>query len=73
MQVESLTQGRKYELRGPGIDGSAILRATLDPNNLFERFAINETLFPRGIDLLLVSGEEIVAIPRTTRLIGHGG
>jgi alpha-D-ribose 1-methylphosphonate 5-triphosphate synthase subunit PhnH len=73
MQVESLTQGRTYELRGPGIDGSAMLRATLDPNNLFERLAINETLFPRGIDLLLVSGEEIVAIPRTTRLIGHGG
>ena len=62
-----------YELRGPGIDGSAMLRATLEPNNLFERLAINETLFPRGIDLLLVSGEEIVAIPRTTRLIGHGG
>jgi len=73
MQVESLTQGRMYELRGPGIDGSAMLRATLEPNNLFERLAINETLFPRGIDLLLVSGEEIVAIPRTTRLIGHGG
>ena len=73
MQVESLTQGRTYELRGPGIDGSATLRATLEPNNLFERLAINETLFPRGIDLLLVSGEEIVAIPRTTRLIGHGG
>jgi len=73
IQVESLTQGRTYELRGPGIDGSATLRATLEPNNLFERLAINETLFPRGIDLLLVSGEEIVAIPRTTRLIGHGG
>ena len=73
MQVENLTEGRMYELRGPGIDGSAMLRATLEPNNLFERLAINETLFPRGIDLLLVSGEEIVAMPRTTRLIGHGG
>jgi alpha-D-ribose 1-methylphosphonate 5-triphosphate synthase subunit PhnH len=73
MQVESLTEGRMYELRGPGIDGSAMLRATLEPNNLFERLAINETLFPRGIDLLLVSGEQIVAMPRTTRLIGHGG
>jgi alpha-D-ribose 1-methylphosphonate 5-triphosphate synthase subunit PhnH len=73
LQVESLTQGLRYELRGPGIDGTAILRATIAPKDLFERLAVNETLFPRGIDVVLVAGDEIVAIPRTTRLVGHGG
>jgi alpha-D-ribose 1-methylphosphonate 5-triphosphate synthase subunit PhnH len=73
LQVESLTQGRAYELRGPGIDGAATLRATIAPMDLFERLAINETLFPRGIDVVLVSGEAIVAIPRTTRLVARGG
>jgi len=73
LQVESLTQGRSYELRGPGIDGTAVLRATIAPKDLFERLSINQTLFPRGIDVVLVAGDEIVAIPRTTRLIGHGG
>jgi alpha-D-ribose 1-methylphosphonate 5-triphosphate synthase subunit PhnH len=73
VQVESLTEGKTYELQGPGIDGSAILRATIEPKDLFERLAVNEGLFPRGIDVVLVSGEAIVAIPRTTRLIAKGG
>ena len=73
MQVESLVEGPLYELGGPGIDGTAMLRATIAPRDLFERLAVNGALFPRGMDVVLVSGEEIVAIPRTTRLIGHGG
>src|SRR5207244_1560457 len=73
LQVESLTQGAAYELRGPGIDGAAILQAKISPANLFERLAINAALFPRGIDVVLVHDDAIVAIPRTTRLTVHGG
>jgi alpha-D-ribose 1-methylphosphonate 5-triphosphate synthase subunit PhnH len=73
VQVESLTQGRTYELRGPGIDGAALLQATIEPQDLFERLAINATLFPRGIDVVLVHDECVVAIPRTTRLVARGG
>jgi alpha-D-ribose 1-methylphosphonate 5-triphosphate synthase subunit PhnH len=49
------------------------LHATIEPKDLFDRLAINEQLFPRGIDVVLVSGESIVAIPRTTRLVANGG
>jgi alpha-D-ribose 1-methylphosphonate 5-triphosphate synthase subunit PhnH len=73
LQVESLTQGPAYELHGPGIDGGAILQAKIKPADLFERLAINATLFPRGIDVVLVDDDDIVAIPRTTRLAAHGG
>jgi alpha-D-ribose 1-methylphosphonate 5-triphosphate synthase subunit PhnH len=73
VQVESLTQGREYRLSGPGIDGSALLRATIAPKDLFDRLAINATLFPRGIDVVLVADDAIVAIPRTTRLVAKGG
>lgn len=73
LQVESLTQGREYRLSGPGIDGIALLRATIAPKDLFDRLAINATLFPRGIDLVLVADDAIVAIPRTTRLVAKGG
>jgi alpha-D-ribose 1-methylphosphonate 5-triphosphate synthase subunit PhnH len=73
LQVASLTQGPAYELRGPGIDGSAVLNATFEPKDLFDRLSINATLFPRGIDVVLVADDAIVAIPRTTRLIAHGG
>jgi alpha-D-ribose 1-methylphosphonate 5-triphosphate synthase subunit PhnH len=73
LQVDSLKHGSAFELSGPGIDGTALLRAMIEPVDLFERLAINETLFPRGIDVVLVSGEAIVAIPRTTRLVAKGG
>jgi alpha-D-ribose 1-methylphosphonate 5-triphosphate synthase subunit PhnH len=72
LQVESLTHGAAFELRGPGIDGSAVLRATLQPADLFDRLAINAALFPRGIDVVLVAGDAVVAIPRTTRLAAKG-
>jgi alpha-D-ribose 1-methylphosphonate 5-triphosphate synthase subunit PhnH len=72
LQVESLTQGPAFELRGPGIDGTAILRASIQPHDLFERLAINVALFPRGIDVVLVHDDTIVAIPRTTRLSARG-
>jgi alpha-D-ribose 1-methylphosphonate 5-triphosphate synthase subunit PhnH len=73
LQVESLAEGPGYILRGPGIDGTTVLRATIAPRDLFERLAVNATLFPRGIDVVLVHADAIVAIPRTTRLIGKEG
>jgi len=73
LQVQSLTQGPALELRGPGIDGTAILQASIQPRDLFERLAINGALFPRGIDIVLVHDDAIVAIPRTTRLSARGG
>jgi alpha-D-ribose 1-methylphosphonate 5-triphosphate synthase subunit PhnH len=73
LQVESLTQGPAIELRGPGIDGTAILQAAIQPQDLFERLEVNITLFPRGIDVVLVHDDAIVAIPRTTRLVARGG
>jgi alpha-D-ribose 1-methylphosphonate 5-triphosphate synthase subunit PhnH len=73
LQVASLTQGRRLVLQGPGIDGSAMLQAAVQPADLFERLDINAALFPRGIDVVLVAGDAIVAIPRTTRLVAKGG
>jgi alpha-D-ribose 1-methylphosphonate 5-triphosphate synthase subunit PhnH len=73
LQVDGLTQGPAFELRGPGIDGTAILQASLQPHDLLERLSINVTLFPRGIDVVLVHDDAIVAIPRTTRLAARGG
>jgi alpha-D-ribose 1-methylphosphonate 5-triphosphate synthase subunit PhnH len=73
LQIESLTQGPSFELRGPGIDGTAVLQAMIQPADLFERLAVNADLFPRGIDVVLVHDDAIVAIPRTTRLVAKGG
>ena len=72
LQVESLDSGRSFELRGPGIDGVATLQASIRPFDLFERLRMNEALFPRGIDLVLVADDAVVAIPRTTRVVNKG-
>ena len=72
VQVGSLTQGAAIELSGPGIDGTTVLRAAVEPADLFERLAINRVLFPRGVDVVLVADDAVVAIPRTTRCIAKG-
>jgi alpha-D-ribose 1-methylphosphonate 5-triphosphate synthase subunit PhnH len=71
VQVESLARGPAYQMRGPGIDGTVLLNATIAPTDLFERLAMHEALFPRGIDVMLVHDDAIVAIPRTTRLVAR--
>uniref|UniRef100_Q07LY8 Phosphonate metabolism n=1 Tax=Rhodopseudomonas palustris (strain BisA53) TaxID=316055 RepID=Q07LY8_RHOP5 len=72
LQLDSLEQGAELELSGPGIRGTATLRAPLPAELLAQREA-SQALFPRGIDLILVAGDAIVAIPRTTRLLAKGG
>lgn len=72
VQVDSLASGRSFELRGPGIDGVATLLALVKPFDLFERLHVNEALFPRGIDVVLVADDAVVAIPRTTRIVSKG-
>ena len=72
LQVESLTDGPVVELHGPA--STARLRSAPRSSrvDLFERLSINAALFPRGIDVVLVHDNSIVAIPRTTRLVRGG-
>jgi alpha-D-ribose 1-methylphosphonate 5-triphosphate synthase subunit PhnH len=72
LQVRSVAQGQVVELRGPGIDGVAVLRAAIQPSDMVERLAINAALFPRGIDVVLVADDAVVAIPRTTHVVVKG-
>lgn len=72
LQVDSLDAGCSVELCGPGIDGVATLKAAIRPFDLFDRLRVNEALFPRGIDVVLVADDAVVAIPRTTRVVSKG-
>jgi alpha-D-ribose 1-methylphosphonate 5-triphosphate synthase subunit PhnH len=66
LQVTSLADGEAFTLSGPGIRGTATLRAAGLPTDLVEQLSDNRALFPRGVDLLLVAGHDIAALPRTT-------
>jgi alpha-D-ribose 1-methylphosphonate 5-triphosphate synthase subunit PhnH len=66
VQVPTLTSGAELTLSGPGIRGTACLRVGGLPEDFIARNAANRALFPRGVDLLLVAGHDIAALPRTT-------
>jgi alpha-D-ribose 1-methylphosphonate 5-triphosphate synthase subunit PhnH len=68
LQLETLAKGPALQLTGPGIKDSEILRATGLPADLAERLSQNHKIFPRGVDLILVAGDGVAALPRTTRV-----
>jgi len=69
LQVSQLNAGRCLLLSGPGIRSEQRLRVEPIPDDLPERLAANAGLFPRGVDLLFATHAEIVALPRSTRVV----
>jgi alpha-D-ribose 1-methylphosphonate 5-triphosphate synthase subunit PhnH len=59
--------GEAFTLEGPGIARERRLEAAFPPG-FVEALAANRALFPRGVDCLLVDGETLVGLPRTTRV-----
>src|SRR5262245_41700634 len=69
LQVDSLERGEPLRLSGPGIKGRSTLRATPLPADLAARLAANRALFPRGVDLLLVTESSVAALPRSVTVV----
>lgn len=72
VQVESLSSGMSLSLSGPGIERTQSLRMGPLPADFVECAAGNHRLFPRGVDLLFVSGYAVAAIPRSTLVVKEG-
>ena len=68
LQVSGFGRGQRWSLSGPGIAESAILAADPMPSDLADRLAANRALFPRGVDLVLVSPDAVAALPRSVTL-----
>jgi alpha-D-ribose 1-methylphosphonate 5-triphosphate synthase subunit PhnH len=72
IQVRGLSPHGPLTLLGPGIDGQRRLGVDgLAASFWNERAAVNNG-FPRGIDLIFCAGEQITALPRTTRIVLPG-
>lgn len=65
LQVRSFGQGELLALSGPGIAGRASLSAEPLPADFCERLSANHALFPRGVDVILVSPDCVMALPRS--------
>jgi alpha-D-ribose 1-methylphosphonate 5-triphosphate synthase subunit PhnH len=70
--VNSFGAGPELMLEGPGIKTRQSFRADPLPGDFASRLTVNRDLFPRGVDLILASASEIVALPRSVRLVGEG-
>jgi alpha-D-ribose 1-methylphosphonate 5-triphosphate synthase subunit PhnH len=59
---------QRFELTGPGIATARSFAAGPLPADFEKRMAENRSLFPRGVDLVITSGDEVMALPRSTCL-----
>jgi alpha-D-ribose 1-methylphosphonate 5-triphosphate synthase subunit PhnH len=66
-QLDSFA-GEIFTLTGPGIKTECVVTLGSLPHDFPERWAENRALFPRGVDLMLVAGEQVIALPRTVRI-----
>jgi alpha-D-ribose 1-methylphosphonate 5-triphosphate synthase subunit PhnH len=60
--------GTLFQLSGPGIPGNRDVALSLPPA-FAGVWASNRALYPRGLDLLLVDGDHVVGLPRTTEVL----
>lgn len=68
LQLPALGTGPAYRLSGPGLREPATLGIEGLPPGFAPDWAANTARFPRGIDLVLCSGDRLAALPRTTRV-----
>lgn len=70
--LPSLTGGAPVRLAGPGIEGSL----TITPQGLKPEFwdalVENRAQFQLGLDFMFCAGDELFALPRTTRVLPEG-
>jgi alpha-D-ribose 1-methylphosphonate 5-triphosphate synthase subunit PhnH len=73
MLVKSFDAGAELIVAGPGMREPRALRADPLPGDVAERLARNHSLFPLGVDLLLVDEDRLAALPRSVRPLHQGG
>jgi len=67
VQVDRL-EGRPIAITGPGIKGTRTFSAEPLPEDFAVRLSANRELNPRGIDLILIAGTQVLALPRSIRV-----
>ncbi len=68
LQVEGFDAGPALHIAGPGLRVPATLHIDGLPNGFVAAWAANHARFPRGVDIILCAGAELVALPRSLRI-----
>lgn len=72
IDVASLDRRGPWRMSGPGIRGVRHFGISV-PDELTEQIVKSRTSFPCGVDLIFCKGNEIAALPRSTRINLAGG
>lgn len=67
--LPALHGGPGLTLKGPGIEHSIAISPVGLPEDFVGQWMDNRELFPRGVDLLLVAGGQVLGLPRTSRIV----
>ena len=68
IEVPSLRTGAPVQAHGPGIDGRAELCVAGLPEGFWAEWMESHAAFPLGVDVFFTCGDELLGLPRTTRI-----
>jgi alpha-D-ribose 1-methylphosphonate 5-triphosphate synthase subunit PhnH len=68
VQCAGLSGGPAVRLTGPGIPGERVIAPQGLRKDFLAEAAANAELYPLGVDLVLCHGEQLIGLPRTTRI-----
>ncbi|MGF1683957.1 phosphonate C-P lyase system protein PhnH [Photobacterium minamisatsumaniensis] len=66
IETDSVEAGASFVLSGPGIQTQTTVKLGDLPTSLVDRLCEQGKQFPLGLDFIFVSGQQVVAIPRST-------
>jgi len=72
LEVAAMRGGAPVTLRGPGIKGEIEISPVGLSADFWRQFAENGAQFQFGVDVLLVAGDQLMALPRSTRASTEG-
>jgi alpha-D-ribose 1-methylphosphonate 5-triphosphate synthase subunit PhnH len=68
LQLAGFGSGKRLRLAGPGLREPTTIAVDGLPQDFANLWSANHALYPRGLDLLLVAGADLVALPRSLRI-----
>ena len=70
LQVADLNAGTTYQIAGPGLKAPTTMRVSGLPDDFVAQWSVNHGLYPRGVDLILCAGSQLIALPRSLAITG---
>jgi alpha-D-ribose 1-methylphosphonate 5-triphosphate synthase subunit PhnH len=69
--VKSLVGGPAFTIAGPGIPVTRKLEIPGLPEDFTSQWAANARRTPLGVDLIFVTNDDVLGLPRSTRVLGE--